>query len=983
MKTMHQKFVVPSVDMGGTKVAFAFIRVGKKRSIARRYPSEDVVRADGQPDVVRTLDLAAKLILKRTREMEKTGWTVLKLVGMGAPGLYLDDNSVDPKSIPNLPDLAKIKPAILLEEKLGKDWKVFINNDGAVQAVAAGYAFTRSPGLDKKRAALLGSTGGRMIYFGPGTGFGAGKVRLRQDKRVETQPGSQSFFDLLIRDGKTAELLIGGHGIGAMAQKKERANLAKGRPVFLTQTDGFGDWDRATGKQTDAQLAKISGKTVARAYLLGNREAKRQAREIFEQAGKDLAALMINLHEGRGKKTIITWDKSDWLSVKGTRIFLVAGLLAKPTGRGVILPAVRAALKKAGYGKKIELVEIDQLPGMKKVTDNIGVFGASLIIPEKEIREGKWASSLQVGKANINRFIVREVRKACQKLERPVLLSMDGYCGVEWEKTIPQIKRRLEKEGMRVTAINVAAVFKSRKKIEQMIQGCLAHDKIFGRIFDGKMADFLDEVRLEKLAGRLEKFKQQTAGKPRVVICFGPGAACSPLGRLCDMIFYRDLTREEIVKRTQKGLVAPLGAGARDEARKGQPAYLAGKRFHYVDFPVLDKHKKSIQKQIHFYLDDNLAKEPKLIHGALYEEMVTHLVQGPFQLKAYHDQGVWGGQWLRKIRHLPKDKINYAWAYELMAYHMSVEMPVGDTYIETPFANILDREADRVMGGGVRRRFKGGWPIRVNYDDCWKGGDMAIQVHPDAAYIKKKFNESLHQDESYYIVAAEPDAFVYLGLKEDLEMDAFHDAVRKAETEGIPFDHRQFVNVFPAKEGDLFLIPAGTVHAAGKGCVVLELSSTTDRYTFHFYDYLRPDLHGKLRDIHSAHAFQMANKYPHRRSSWVKKHLIQKPRLVRKGKGWAEYLIGKLDGYLPEVHRFEIRTSIDDHTEGVPHVLSLVKGEGVVIEPAAESSGGAERKFELNFAETVIIPARIGPYTITNRGSDRATVLKTLVNPSW
>ncbi len=979
MNAINQKFVVPSLDMGGTKVAFAFIRAGKKRRIARKYPSEEVVRVNGQPDVVRTLNLAAKLILKRTREMEKKGWIVLRLVGMGAPGLYLDDNSVDPKSVPNLPGLAKVKPAILLEEKLGKEWKVFINNDGVVQAIAAAYAFTRSPGLDKKWATLLSKTNGKMIYFGPGTGFGAGKVRVCEDNQVETLPGSQSFFDMLIRDGKTAEQLIGGYGIGKIARSRERANLERGAPVFLTLTEGFEVGDQMSRKQAEAQLMKISGEIVSRAYTSGNREARRQARAIFEQAGKDLAALMIQLHQGRGKKTIIKWDKRDWQSVKGTRIFLVAGLLAKPTGKSVILPVVKSALKKAGYAKKIHLVEIDQLPMMKKMTDRIGVFGASLIIPEREIQAGKWAWSLRVGKNRINRFIGNETKKACLTLQRPVLLSMDGYSGIEWGKNISQITKRLEKEGIRVTTINMAGVYKSQKKIEQMIQDCLTEDKTFGRTFNGKLVDFLDEARLKQLLKRLEKFKQQNTRKPRVILCFGPGAACKPLMTLYDMVFYRDLTREEIVNRTQKGRVTPLGARGRDASRRGQPAYLAGKRFHYVDFPVLDRHKKSIQKQIHFYIDDNLEKEPKLIHGAMYDEMVSHLVQGPFQLKAYHDQGVWGGQWLRKIRHLPKDKINYAWAYELMAYHMSVRMPVDDTFIETPFANILDREPDRVMGDQVRRRFKGRWPLRVNYDDCWKGGDMAIQVHPDAFYIKKNFNEPLHQDETYYIVAAEPDAYVYLGLKKNMDMDTFYASVTRAETEGIPFEHRQYINVFPAKEGDLFLIPAGTVHAAGKGCVVLELSTTTDRYTFHFYDYLRPDLNGKLRDIHSTHAFQMARKYPHRVTPWVKQHLIQKPRLLRKGKGWAEYLIGKLEDFVPEVHRFEIKTCLEDNTDGVPHVLSLVKGEGVII----QSRRVPDRKFDLNFTETLIMPAGLGAYSITNRSRAPATVLKTLVNPSW
>jgi mannose-6-phosphate isomerase class I len=314
-----------------------------------------------------------------------------------------------------------------------------------------------------------------------------------------------------------------------------------------------------------------------------------------------------------------------------------------------------------------------------------------------------------------------------------------------------------------------------------------------------------------------------------------------------------------------------------------------------------------------------------------------------------------------------------------MAYQMSVKIPVGSTFVEMPFPVVLDKEPDRLMGPRVNRRFKGIWPIRVNYDDCWKGDDMAIQIHPDAAYIKRTFREPLHQDESYYIMEATPDAYVHLGLKDGADTAEFHELVRRAEQEGIPFDHRDFVNVFPARKGDLFLIPAGTVHASGKGCVVLELSSTTDRYTFHFYDYLRPDLNGKLREIHADHAFRMLRKYPHRGTAWVKKNLIQKPKCIRKGRDWAEYVLGKREDIVFEVRRFEFATAVRDDTRGVPNVLSLAEGDAVVIRPLA----CPEREFRLPFSETAVVPACTGKYEILNAGKKPCKVLKTLVNSSW
>jgi mannose-6-phosphate isomerase class I len=972
------KIVMPSVDLGGTKIAFAFFSVDEDRKIAREYPPTKVVKGKGKTDADKTLKLVAELIKKRTHEVEKKGWLVLKLVGMGAPGLYLEDKSVDPRSVPNIPGLAKIKPADVLEGMLGKAWKVYINNDGVVQAVASADALVRSPQYTRKWKKVVDGTGGKVIYFGPGTGFGAGKIFVRQSKHVEPMPGSQAFFDIVIRDNKTAEDLIGGNGVGKMAQTMERANIKRGKSVFLKFTEGYETWEKNSERSTEQQLSKITGEVVSKAFSSGEKEATIMAKEIFAQAGRDLAGLMIQLHRGTGRKSGLEWDKDDWKSVKGTSVFLVAGLLIKPTGKELILPSTRDALKKAGYAKKLVIVEMDQLPNTENMLGKIGIFGASLIVPKKEILDKKWEIFLVQGKNRINRYIGDLAKKIFLKKKRPVILAIDGYSGIDWQKSMSHIKQRLQEEGLNVTVVDFHLFYKSPKEIEEIVLPSMADDKTFGYIFKGKLEDLLDDERVNDLKEKLENYKKEKPGSPKVIVCFGPGAVCKPLRTLYDTVFYRDITREEITKRYKRGMVASLGARGKDESGKGQPAYLVGKRSHYIDFPVLDRHKKSIQKRIHFYIDDNLTRKPKLINQKILDEMISHLAQGPIQLKAFHDEGVWGGQWLKKIRNLPKEMINCAWAYELMAYHMSVKIPVSNSYIETSFANVLDRESDRIMGERVTSMFKGIWPIRVNYDDCWEGGDMAIQIHPDASYSKKHFNEPLHQDESYYIMASTPDAYVYLGLKDGIDLGEFKEAVREAETEGIPFDHRKYVNVVPAKEGDLFLIPAGTVHASGKGCVVLELSSTTDRYTFHFYDYLRPDLNGKLREIHSRHAFNMVHKYPHRTTSWVKDHLIQKPKLIRKGNDWTEHLLGTIKGLVFEVHRFEFATTIEDDTKGFPHVLSLAKGDGVII----QSQVFPERRFILNFSETVIVPASLGKYSIVNRSDKPCKVLKTLASTS-
>jgi hypothetical protein len=973
--SVSERFVLPAVDLGGTKIAYAFVDADARRAIARAYPHAAVVKARGHTDANGTLKRIAEMILKRTREVERQGWTVLRLVGMGAPGLYRADGSVDPKTVPNIPGFAGIKPARVLERLLGEEWRVYINNDGVVQAMAAAHALACSSDYAKKWKKVLEKNGSKLIYFGPGTGFGAGKVSVPGKDRVAPLPGSQAFFDILVRDGKTAEELIGGFGIGRTAQLRERKNLSQGKAVFLP----FVEQETPAAprrRANETRLNRISGKVVAQAYDSEDREARRQAEQVLCQVGRDLARLIIQLHTGRGKKKLLEWDRNDWQSVKETRLFLVAGLLTKPTGKQVILPAARRALKEAGYERSIHLLEVDRLAGMRRYKGRIGILGASLIVPRAEVVAQKAQHSLVTGTRSVCRFISRKARQALGEEKKTLLIAVDGYAGFDWQRSVPPMRKQLERDGFRVTVIDTSMVFKPARSLEAVIRPSMTDEETFGRVFSGTLMDLVDRHRLDRLRKRLEKYRAGRPRSPRAVLCFGPGAACAPLRHLYDLLLYRDITREEINRRAPKGLLVPLGARAKAGSGKGQPAYLAGKRYHYVDFPVLDKEKTSLLKRIHYYLDDTVHGQPKLIPRRTLDELTSQLVQAPFQLKAFHDEGVWGGQWLKQVRHLPRAMVNCAWAYELMAYHMSIRIPVGDTFLDVPFPNILGREADRIMGPSVRRRFGDLWPIRVNYDDSWKGGDMAIQVHPDSAYIRKWFREPLRQDESYYIMAAEPGAYVHLGVREGVDIAEFRECVRRAEAEGIPFDHRKFVNLFPARQGDLFLIPAGTVHASGKGCVVLELSSTTDRYTFHFYDYLRPDLDGRLREIHAEHAFRMLRKYPHRRTRWVKKNLIQKPRCIRKGKDWAEYVLGRRKDLVFEVRRFEFATAVEDDTQGVPHVLSLAEGDAVVIRPLA----CPEREFRLPFSQTVIVPACTGPYTIQNPDKRPCKVLKTLAH---
>ena len=595
----------------------------------------------------------------------------------------------------------------------------------------------------------------------------------------------------------------------------------------------------------------------------------------------------------------------------------------------------------------------------------------------------EWRNSLIKGDSGISEFISQLAKnKITTGKNKICTIAIDGHIGVDWTKFITTLKNTIEIWGLRPISYDVSSCLKDKKIIEKIVRPYLPDDPIFGRIYKGNLVDFFDKGKLSSLRKKLQSFT--TSGKKKspfdVIICYGSGATVGELKNIYDYIFYIDIVREEILKRVKLGMVKPLGViesppkKAEKKSNDALPAYFGTRRLYYIDYPVLDKHRKDLLQKIDYYIDGNSLNEPKMLPGNVFYGILKLLSSSPIKPKPYYDPSPWGGYWLKKIRQLPKKMINCAWSYDLIEPETSFLVAYGNTKLEFPFSILVSEKPQEIMGAkGIRKDFCGQFPVRINYDDSYNGGNMALQDHPNDSYIKKHFNEPFRQDESYYIVDCKPGSRVYLGLKENININEFREAVIRAEKKNIPFDHNKFANSIPSNAGDLFLIPAGTLHASGKNETVLEISATTYRYTFHFYDYLRPGLDGKLRTIHSRHAFNALKTY--RKSNWVESNLKQKPRLLRKGKGWSEYLLGTREDMFFRVHRLEFEKYINDDTQGEFHLLILVAGERIKIKP--DKSPDLETM--LPFSCLILIPAILGGYTLEALGDKPCKVVKVLM----
>ncbi len=135
---------------------------------------------------------------------------------------------------------------------------------------------------------------------------------------------------------------------------------------------------------------------------------------------------------------------------------------------------------------------------------------------------------------------------------------------------------------------------------------------------------------------------------------------------------------------------------------------------------------------------------------------------------------------------------------------------------------------------------KGEFPLLIKFIDA--GRDLSIQVHPNDALARQRHSCN-GKTEMWYIIGAQPGAKLLSGLKEQITPEDYVRLVRQDKITSVLASHE----VHP---GDVFFLPAGRIHAIGGGCYLAEIQETSD-ITYRIYDYNRPGLDGKPRQLHT------------------------------------------------------------------------------------------------------------------------------------
>jgi len=562
------------------------------------------------------------------------------------------------------------------------------------------------------------------------------------------------------------------------------------------------------------------------------------------------------------------------------------------------------------------------------------------------------------------------------------IIGLDGYISAPLDETAGVIGVQCATMGIASLPLE-ADIYREEATLNRELLEYLPKDRtidpplLYGKVYHGGYENLVNAEKLAALEKRINEFRNSGSG---VLIVWGNGILIERLRPLYDLTVFIDVTPKRAVLNLKTGKYGNLGAKKRNKSN------LTLRRAYYVDFEAAGALRGELLrgKAVDYYIAGDSFDGMKLLGIKTLHALFGLLLSYPLRCRPVYLEGVWGGFYIKRLRNLPREMRNCAWVFDLIPLEVSIVADMDGLQVEFPFYCLVQTCAEALMGEKSVKKFGRYFPIRFNYDDTFhSSGNMSIQVHPDTQYVVANNNEFGRQDESYYIVATAQEAKTYIGFRKKADVEDFISRCKKAETEGIGFNHDDYVYSRPSTPGDQFMLPAGTIHASGRNQLILEIGSLTiGSYTYKMYDYMRKDLEGNLRPIHTYHGDKVLRR--DFREDWVSENLIQGRRIVRQEKDFTEYITGEHDLLYFSLRnavfsqRYEDDT-IGNDTTGRFHVLVLVDGEKVLIRSRTDPS----RFFHQNYLETVVVPASFGPYEVINEGVGIVTLHKTMLKEGF
>lgn len=221
-------------------------------------------------------------------------------------------------------------------------------------------------------------------------------------------------------------------------------------------------------------------------------------------------------------------------------------------------------------------------------------------------------------------------------------------------------------------------------------------------------------------------------------------------------------------------------------------------------------------------------------------------MQNPVKLQPVYKDYIWGGTKLKQVYGKGGEQGgNIAESWELSTH------PDGECLIAegpdkgTSFAEYLKKQEGNAVGSKAEGQEP---PILIKFIDAKE--NLSVQVHPDNEYALKNEND-YGKTEMWIVLSHEPGAALYYGVNRDITKEEMKERIQNHTI-------MEVLNRVEVQDGDVFFIPAGTIHAIGAGMVICEIQQRSN-VTYRLYDYGRVGKDGKERELHIEKALETAN----------------------------------------------------------------------------------------------------------------------------
>jgi len=220
----------------------------------------------------------------------------------------------------------------------------------------------------------------------------------------------------------------------------------------------------------------------------------------------------------------------------------------------------------------------------------------------------------------------------------------------------------------------------------------------------------------------------------------------------------------------------------------------------------------------------------------------------PFQFEPILKDRIWGGEKLKTFLNKPITSKITGESWELSDVEGDVSVIANGDLKGKSLTDVINEFPDELLGIKIHKDFGKKFPLLFKYLDARE--DLSIQVHPNDELAKKRHN-SFGKTEMWYVMQADEDARIIVGFKEKSSPEEYLKSIEEKNILSI-------LNSVEAKQGDVFFLPTGTVHAIGAGLVIAEIQQTSD-ITYRIYDFDRKDANGNTRELHTDLAVEAIN----------------------------------------------------------------------------------------------------------------------------